>query len=103
MKKVIEFMKVGKSENQHSEEIKLFDYFLYINFTFSCEATTAIRLICGKNLKTGSDFYRYSVTSPFYRKLQKCVFTRIVKNGLEMMTTSVSKIPPFSCSIHTVV
>ena len=96
-------MKVGKSENQHLEEIKLFDYFLYINFTFSCEATTEIRLITGKILKTGSDFYRYSVTSPFYRKLQKCVFTRIVKNRLEMMTASVSKIPPFSCSIHTVV
>ena len=103
MKKVIEFMKVGKSENQYSEEIKLFDYFLYINFTFSCEDTTEIRLITGENLKTGSDFYRYSVTSPFLSKNAKVCSIRIVKNGLEMMTTSVSKIPPFSCSIHTVV
>ena len=81
MKKVIEFMKVGKSENQYSEEIKLFDYFLYINFTFSCEATTEIRLITGKNLETGSDFYRYSVTSPFIESYKNVFLLELSKMG----------------------
>ena len=75
-------MKVGKSENQHSEEIKLFDYFLYINFTFSCEATTAIRLISEKKiLKQEATFIDIPLRPPFIESYKNVFLLELSKMG----------------------